>query len=201
MRIAEKVHSRWRQWRTRHLEKDLQYCHPRWPEERKYLESELAQIRTFQRTYFREPWNIFEWIAYFVILTLVLTRILSVASHNKTAEEIHPRIYALGLIVIWLRFMRSCRAFRSLGPFIAILGSVISDTMKFAFLFFEFFIPYTVGFWILFGGSTHAKTMGENAENWEEFNDLTFSVWSVSKSVIYFASFDNSFADENRNGF
>ena len=38
-----------------------------------------------------------------------------------------------------------------MGPFISILGSVINDTMKFAFLFFEFFIPYTVGFWILFG--------------------------------------------------
>lgn len=180
LRLTEKVHNRWRQWRTRHVEKDLQYCHPRWPEEKKYLESELAQIRTFQRTYFREPWNIFEWIAYFVVLTLVLTRIMSSASNNKTAEEIHPRIYALGLIVIWLRFMRSCRAFRSLGPFIAILGSVIADTMKFAFLFFEFFIPYTVGFWILFGGPLHGKKMGEEAKDWEKFNDLTFSVWSMT---------------------
>ena len=132
LRLTEKVHNRWRQWRTRHVEKDLQYCHERWPEEKKYLESELAQIRTFQRTYFREPWNIFEWIAYFVILTLALTRVISIAAspkvthgvRNNIAEEIHPRIYALGLIVIWLRFMRSCRAYRSLGPFIAILGSV-----------------------------------------------------------------------------
>lgn len=59
-------------------------------------------------------------------------------------------------------------------------GSVIADTMKFAFLFFEFFIPYTVGFWILFGGPLHGKKMGEEAKDWEKFNDLTFSVWSVS---------------------
>lgn len=56
------------------------------------------------------------------MLTLVLTRILSVASGNEQAEEIHPKVYALGLIVIWLRFMRSCRVFQTLGPFIAILG-------------------------------------------------------------------------------
>jgi len=180
LRIIEKAHNRWRQWRTRHVEKDLQYCHPRWPEERKYLESELAQIRTYQRTYFREPWNIFEWIAYFVILTLAITRVLSVATNNKTAEEVHPRIYALGLIVIWLRFMRSCRAFRSLGPFIAILGSVIADTMKFAFLFFEFFIPYVVGFWIIFGGPHNGETMQDSRINWEKFNNLVFSVWSMT---------------------
>ena len=104
------------------MKKDMQYCHPRWPEEKQYLTSELEQIRTFQRTYFREPWNIFEWVAYLVVLTLILTRILSVASGDKMAEDIHPKIYALGLIVIWLRFMRSCRVFRTLGPFIAILG-------------------------------------------------------------------------------
>eukprot|EP00111_Clytia_hemisphaerica_P008770 TCONS_00025648-protein len=174
LRITEKVHNRWRQWRTRHVEKDLQYCHERWPEEKKYLESELAQIRTFQRTYFREPWNIFEWIAYFVVLTLVLTRILAVAMNDRVAESIHPRIYSLGLIVIWLRFMRACRAFRSLGPFICILGSVIEDTMKFAFLFFEFFIPYTVGFWIIFGGPENPGT------DWTEFNDLIYSVWGMT---------------------
>ena len=105
---------------------------------------------------------------------------MAVFSSNKTAEQIHPGAYAMGLIVIWLRFMRSCRAFRSLGPFIAILGSVIADTLKFAFLFFEFFIPYTVGFWILFGGPVHGKQMGENKKDWQNFNDLVFSVWQVS---------------------
>jgi len=128
------VHNRWRQWRTKHVEKDLQYCHVRWPEERKYLESELAQIRTFQRTYFREPWNIFEWISYFVVFTLVLTRIISVAMDDPTSEAIHPRIYSLGLIVIWLRFMRACRAFRSLGPFICILGRFLSQICFSGFL-------------------------------------------------------------------
>ena len=108
---------------------------------------------------------------------------MSVASNNPTANEIHPRVYSLGLVIIWLRFMRSCRAFRSLGPFIAILGSVIADTLKFAFLFFEFFIPYTVGFWILFGGKKHGEKMGDNAKDWAKFNDLVFSVWQVRLST------------------
>lgn len=44
------------------MEKDLDFCHPRWPEEKQYLTSELLQIRGYQRTYFRDPWNIFEWV-------------------------------------------------------------------------------------------------------------------------------------------
>lgn len=180
VRLEEQIYNQWRQWRTRQVERDIDYCHPRWPEERKYLDSELRQISSYQRTYFRDPWNIFEWITYFVVLTLGVTRVMAVTSHNAIASKIHPRVYSIGLIVIWLRFMRSCRAFRSLGPFIAILGSVIADTLKFAFLFFEFFIPYTVGFWILFGGKHHGKTMGDdNAKDWSLFNDLIFSVWQV----------------------
>ena len=75
--------------------------------------------------------------------------------------------------------MRTCRAFRSLGPFILILGSVIKDTLKFAFLFFEIFIPYVVGFWILFGGEQNGKKMGDAGQDWIKFNDLAFSVWQV----------------------
>ena len=52
------------------------------------------------------------------------------------------------------------------------------DTAKFSFLLFEFFIPYTVGFWIIFGGPENASKMIKN--DWENFNDLTFSVFGVS---------------------
>ena len=69
------------------------------------------------------------------------------------------------------------------------LGSVIADTMKFAFLFFEFYVPYTVGFWILFGGEKHGKVMGDDGrKNWEKLNDLMFSVWSVSIYFIFYHS-------------
>ena len=65
-----------------------------------------------------------------MVLSLVITRILTVGSGGKTNirqnfDRIHNRLYALGLIILWLRFMRSCRVFKTLGPFIAILGNVL----------------------------------------------------------------------------
>ena len=55
--------------------------------------------------------------------------------------------------------------------------------MKFAFLFFEFFIPYTVAFWILFGenrtGFKDSKDEKPHAD-WMQFNDLVYSIWTVS---------------------
>ena len=60
-----------------------------------------------------------------------------------------------------------------------ILGSVIRDTMKFVFLSFEFWIPYIMGFWIVFGGPYHAAKMQSDDEhtdpkNWEKCNNLIF---------------------------
>ena len=55
------------------------------------------------------------------------TRVLSVVSKYKSVEEIHLKICAIGLIILWLRFMRSCRTFQSLGPFIKILGNATLD--------------------------------------------------------------------------
>ena len=55
------------------------------------------------------------------------TRVLSVVSKYKSVEEIHPKIYAIGLIILWLCFMRSCRTFQSLWRFIEILGYATLD--------------------------------------------------------------------------
>ena len=54
----------------------------------------------------------------------------SVASKYKTVEEIYPKIYAIRLTALWLRFMRCCRAFQNLGLFIEILGNATLDQGK-----------------------------------------------------------------------
>ena len=180
VKSATKEQTSWRVWRTREIERDLAYCHPRWAEERQYIESELRQIRNMKTAYFKDAWNIMDWLMYVGVLTVIVTRIISVTSHDPVVESIHPRAYAFALIFMWLHFMKSCRAFKSLGPFITMLGHVLYDTLRFAFLFFEFFIPYVCAFWIIFGGSRNAKIMkakGQEPVDWKHFHDLTYSVW------------------------
>ena len=186
---SERVYNKWRVWRTKEVEKDLEFCHPRWPEEKNYIQTEIEQIRSYKRIYFQDGWNIFEWFSYLCIFLLIITRLVAVFAPNtdkntKSEHDLHHMAFPLTLLVIWLRFMRSCRAFQSLGVFIAILSFVIVATLKFAFLFFEIFIPYAVGFWIMFGGDDHAKAMGTHAINWRKFNDLLYSVWQVSKDIF-----------------
>ena len=174
------------------MKRDAPFCHPRWPEDKHFIDSEIKQIRSYKRTYFRQGWNIFEWFSYACILLLIVTRVVAVmqdSSKPNTTESLpfnlHTNAFPCVLLVIWLRFMRSCRPFKGLGVFIAILSYVIVATLKFAFLFFEFYIPYVVGFWIMFGGDEHAKLMGADAIDWRRFNDLLYSVWQVGTLKVY----------------
>jgi hypothetical protein len=36
---------KWREWRAEQLQQDKQYCHPRWPQESKLLDSEIQAVK------------------------------------------------------------------------------------------------------------------------------------------------------------
>ena len=163
----------YKEWKIREVERDLQYSHPRWPEERRYLNSEMDLVRnSTAMSYWKNGWNIFEWIAFISILSVIFTRAAACITNTPSAHEMHTKAFPILLILLWFRFMKCCRCYQSLGPFITMLGHVASDTMKFAFLFFEFFIPYVCAFWILFGGLKGSE--------YEYFNDLVNQVFLLT---------------------
>lgn len=63
------------------------------------------------------------------------------------------------------------------------LGHILTDTLRFGFLYFEFFIPYIIAFWMIFGGSERGAIMvknGQSSDGWKQVNDLIYSVWLVT---------------------
>lgn len=181
---SKKAHRKWQYWRIKELQKDLKFCHPRWPEERKYLEMELREISELGISYFNDAWNYFDWVTYGWVLGMIITRGLDVANITRVkSPSLHLRVSAMGIIFIWLRLMKAFRAFSTLGPFIVMIGHIIDDTLKFAVLFIGFYIPYVCAFWILFGGPKNARIM-ESAQQpiqgWKDFNDLMYSVWQLT---------------------
>lgn len=171
-RNSENRSKKFKEWRNREIDRDMQYCHPRWPEERRYLTSEIKMVNTSSRSYLKNGWNIFELVTNIIMALVVFTRIIATSSSNETVDRVHYKSFPILLIMLWLRFMRSCQCYQSLGPFITMLGHVITDTMKFGFLFFEFFIPYVCAFWILFGGRPDTQ--------FEYFNDLVYQVFLMT---------------------
>lgn len=132
----------------------------------------------FSGSYFADGWVVIDWMIHLAVWVIVFTRVAAVVTDDPEVKKYHIRIFAFSLVIIWLRILSSCRAFKSLGPFITLLGHVVDDTIKFGFLFFEFFIPYTCAFWMLFGGKVNAEKAGDDA--WVKVNDIIFSIYQMT---------------------
>ncbi|XP_068094119.1 transient receptor potential channel pyrexia-like isoform X4 [Hyperolius riggenbachi] len=143
----------WKEWRKKELERDMKYCHPMWPEEKEYLEKSVKDLEDIQPSYFRDFWNVFDWIVYFLLFAVIITHIADlIVRNNQDLHVSHVRVFAVFIIFLWLRVMKHARAIRLLGPFIVMLGKIVSDVLKFLFLYGEFYIPFACAFWIIYGG-------------------------------------------------
>ncbi|XP_067833410.1 transient receptor potential channel pyrexia-like [Heptranchias perlo] len=177
--------SRWKEWRSQEIMKDLNLCHPRWPEEEAYLKKQLSGLEDMHPNYFKDFWNLFDWLVYLLLLALIATH---VADLLMTSELIHTtsiRLFAVTIIFLWLRVMKHVRAIRALGPFIVMLGKIAVDLLKFLFLYGEFYIPFACAFWIIFGGLV---------PNMTTVPQMLFTVFRVTLVDDY--GFDDMYAED-----
>ncbi|KAM8966809.1 uncharacterized protein RCH25_025436 [Pelodytes ibericus] len=162
----------WKDWRRKELEKDLKYCHPMWPEEEEYLQKGIEDLQGVHPAYLKDFWNVFDWIVYFLLLAVILTHIADVVvQHNQDLHTSHVRVFSVTIIFLWLRLMKHARAIRLLGPFIVMLGKIMTDVLKFLFLYGEFYIPYACAFWIIFGGQV---------DNMSSVPQLLFTIFRIT---------------------
>lgn len=118
------------------MKKDLEFCHPRWPEEKAYLTGEIDKLNgkdysiekdisemssaraccystmtLFKASYFNDPWNIFDWICYILLVTASVTHLIDVVDHTSALSRWHIRIMAIAIILIWVRILKIARAY------------------------------------------------------------------------------------------
>ncbi|KAM4688899.1 uncharacterized protein O3C94_006999 [Discoglossus pictus] len=174
----------WKDWRKKELEKDLKYCHPMWPEEKEYIQKGIEDVQGMQPAYFRDFWNVFDWIVYFLLFAVILTHIADiVVRDNKNLHVSHVRVFAVTIVFLWLRLMKHARAIRLLGPFIVMLGKIVTDVLKFLFLYGEFYVPYACAFWIIFGGQV---------DNMSSVPQMMFTIFRITLVDDY--NFDAMYA-------
>ncbi|XP_057317372.1 uncharacterized protein LOC130662503 isoform X2 [Hydractinia symbiolongicarpus] len=148
---AKKKNENYKQWREVELEKDLQYAHPRWPEERAYLEREMVSVLENTSSYIRDKWNYFDWLTYTLMGATVILQVCNVRLKTKEMNDSLRAVGSIMLIFLWLRMLKYARPFKTLGPFVVMLSHVTVDTLKIFHLSMHFFVPYIAAFWVIFG--------------------------------------------------
>jgi len=185
-RNMHRIDSQWKEWMARNLEDELEHCHPKWPDERKYIESEIQRVWKFRGTHSRNIlWSIYEWMCHGSVLATAAAEVYyELNPMDKVAWKAFSIVLSISVMMICLRLMKMCRAFTFLSAFIVLLGHVLGATLKFAFLFFEFFIPYVCILWVIFGGKENAanieKVSTNNGQKFESFGDIAYIGWLMT---------------------
>uniref|UniRef100_F6VFN8 Ion transport domain-containing protein n=1 Tax=Ciona intestinalis TaxID=7719 RepID=F6VFN8_CIOIN len=160
--LSRRRFKKWKDWREKQIKRDMKFCHPKWPEEHKYLESETKYLDDLLPSYFSDFWNYFDWIVYFFQLIVLIrkhTETITVWVNNLSLSAWFNRFFVVTILLLWLRLMKDTRAFRLFGPFIVMLGKIGWDLLRFLYLYLEFYIPYACGFWMVFGNLQTISSM------------------------------------------
>ena len=147
-------------WRKKEVKRDLQFCHPRWSQEEKFIKQHVKQIKERERFYFQDRWNYFDWVTYVMLIIVIILHVINVTVQSNNYNDIFIRILACSIILVWVRLLKFARPFPSLGPFVVMLDSILGDTIRWGFVFMMFYIPYAVAFWMIFGGRTKTPVKG-----------------------------------------
>ncbi|KAK3576791.1 hypothetical protein CHS0354_002574 [Potamilus streckersoni] len=186
-RKSKRSHNMMIKQRTEEIMQDMEYCHPRCPDEKAFLQMELDDLQDTHESYFSDYWNIFDWICYVFLLTSLATHIADIISHSDALARAHIRIMAVNIILLWVRLMKAVRAFKFLGPFIVIMTKILGDLVKIGFLYLVFYCPYVCAFWMIFGGTKFPEGEAGNPNRTEvtvggmgTFNDALFSMFRMT---------------------
>ncbi|XP_070554968.1 transient receptor potential cation channel subfamily V member 6-like [Ptychodera flava] len=190
----------WKEWKLQILDQDEKDCHPSWPNEKQWLKRERKEIEDMKANYFHDYWNIFDWFVYILLTACVVLHFIDIGivpdelcwpdSGNGTtgnattepvkvdddeieslASRLHIRVFSITIIFVWVRILKSARAFMTLGPFIVMCYNILGDVARFCFLYFVFYIPYTSAFWMMFGG---------DVEEFETISETLFSLFRMT---------------------
>ena len=149
----------WIKWRVQQLKGDLQYCHPKWQEE-KYIRDEMKLIKGMPLLSTMDAWFFFDWL---VIVLILLTISLNLAYYlvdTNSIRSYYVRVLSILLVLVWLRILKYLRPFPGIGTLVLILGATGGDFVNWGFFFLLLFIPFSSCFWIIFGGLSENKVDG-----------------------------------------
>jgi len=154
-------------------------CHPRWPTEKIILDKEKEDVLRQGNQFWVDTWLLIDLFGLLATLVYIILTIIWLCDNElKSIASARGYYSVFFLIVVWLRLNRSLQFLTSLGQFISCLGHCLIATLRFGFLYMEFFIPFACGFWVFFGGKREGN-IGEEHE-YIEINNLLYQLYLLT---------------------
>ena len=174
-RKLQRSKKNWIEWRINELENDLKYCHPRWPQERKYIEYEMKRVKSLPMYNELGAWFYLDWVILILIIASIITHFVFFYDESIATRYLYTRVISVMNLLVWLRLLKYVRPFPGLGTLVIILGETSGDFVNWAFLFFLLLIPFSAAFMINFGPlSVHS------VHGFHEVGEILYTVFQIA---------------------
>ena len=177
------------------LKTDMQnLAHPRWQDEINHITRKLKEAKQLTKswchliTYLRSLWNLYDIICFCLVLICVFTHVADVANHTVSVARLHVELGAVVTLLLGARLMKDTRGFLATGQLVIMLGFMAADIGRFICLYLQIYIPFTIAFWIIFGGQRLPQDQSNCAPNctfisvegMETYPELCFSLFRLT---------------------
>jgi hypothetical protein len=153
----------------------MKYCHPRWPQERKYIEYEISRVKSLPQYNEFGAWFYLDWVVLILIIASIVSHFIFFVEDSDVSRYVYTRVISIMNLLVWLRLLKYVRPFPGIGTLVIILGETSGDFVNWAFLYFLLLIPFSAAFWMNFGPlSPH------NVHGFHEAPELLYTVFQIA---------------------
>ena len=107
---------------------DFGYCHPQWPEEKRYIKSEIARIRGMQGSK-NSGWAYYEWLTVLGLMCVIIIQVIYAIKPSQPVGTAAKFVYLVELFLLWIRLLKPMRSVPAMASLIVILSK--SEIMLF----------------------------------------------------------------------
>ncbi|XP_028403236.1 transient receptor potential cation channel subfamily A member 1-like isoform X2 [Dendronephthya gigantea] len=182
--------TQWKSYREKSLSRDKPFCHPQWPDEARYVDSEIKSVLEHRWLATHDRWVYIDWVALTLIIASAISHAVFFSQGTREAHTVHVRIMCALLIVTWVRILKFVRPFQGTGAFVASFTKMVGNIMLSMFLVVIIFLPYASSFWILFGGLSPVPAKGFRSMTAVMYEVFQMTVLDTNHSIIPFLKVD-----------
>lgn len=156
------------------------FCHPRWSAEFTTLQKQAEATENSTFHFWNNGWIIIEILCLLLACVSTIITILWYLHEDNIISNFHYQIRlffsAFFVLVVWIRLNRCFKYHQTFGPFVAMLEECTLASAQIGFLFLEFYLPFAVAFWVLFG-----RTEPEDgSDEYVTLNNLLYQLWLLT---------------------
>lgn len=126
------------------------------------------------KRYLYDFWNVVDLLSYILLIAALFVRHF----YSDSSFTIARRMFALSLLVMYLRFLEVFLVHRKMGPTLIMIKEMLKDLLK--FLFIAVFVVFGIGIYYHANlWPDHRSFWDGNWQNWRVWTILTLPYWQL----------------------